>query len=134
MNVTDLRKINEIRLALQCNDATLDCRKACFLAACLCIDPTIGIDCAEKLRPYGGLIGVDNSRLDHYLNSSKILRLHAALHDAAGFAKEYSDTGPGYVYAVACPIRSCLAGHLTGILFCSYVKFRHKALFQSIEC
>ena len=45
-------------------------------------------DIALKLRPYGGLIGIDNSSLDKYLKVSKILRLHAILHDAGGFIYE----------------------------------------------
>ena len=48
----------------------------------------INNDVAIKLRPYGGLIGIDNSSLDKDLNDSKILRLHAILHDAAGFSHE----------------------------------------------
>ena len=47
-----------------------------------------------KLRPYGGLIGIDNFSLDKYLNDSKILRQNAILHDAAGFAHEVYNTGP----------------------------------------
>ena len=42
---------------------------------------------APKFRTYCGLIGVDNSRLEPLLKYSKVLRLHAALHDAAGFKK-----------------------------------------------
>ena len=48
-------------------------------------------DVAIKLRPCGGLIGKDNS-LDKYLNDSKILRMHAILHDATGF--EETETLP----------------------------------------
>ena len=42
-------------------------------------------DIALKLRPYGGIIGMDNSSVDKYLKISKVLRLHAILHDAGGF-------------------------------------------------
>ena len=41
-----------------------------------CFDQVIAL----KLRPYGGLIGIDNSSIDKYLKVSKILRLHAILH------------------------------------------------------
>ena len=57
-----------------------------------------------KLRPYGGLIGIDNSSLDKYFKSYKILRLHAFLHDASGFVFEYSEKGPGYSYVLPCPV------------------------------
>ena len=56
-----------------------------FLGTCLHLDPEIDLDIALKLRPYGGLIGIDNSALDKYFKSFKILRLHAILHDASGF-------------------------------------------------
>ena len=45
-------------------------------------------DTALMLRPYGGLIGIDNSSLDKYLKRSKILRLHPILHDAGAFLYE----------------------------------------------
>ena len=32
-----------------------------FIATCLYLDPDVDLDIALKLRPYGGLIGIDNS-------------------------------------------------------------------------
>ena len=59
-----------------------------FLAASKNFSQKQNFDCdnALKNRPYGGLI--DKSSLDSYLNNSKILRLHAVLHDAGGFIEE----------------------------------------------
>ena len=67
-----------------------------FLAACLYLDPDINLEIVLKLRPYGSLIGIDNSSLDNYLISSKFLRLHAILHEASGFIAEHSQKGTGY--------------------------------------
>ena len=55
-----------------------------FLSACEFFNDQENFDhdIALKLRPYGGLIGIDNSSLDHQLKSFKVLRLHAVLHDA----------------------------------------------------
>ena len=39
------------------------------------------IDIALILRPYGNVIGIDNSSVDKYLKISKVLRLHAVLND-----------------------------------------------------
>ena len=64
-----------------------------FLATCLHLDPNIDLNIALKLLPYGGIIGIDNSSLDKYLKSFKILRLHAILHHAAGFVHEFSKKG-----------------------------------------
>ena len=50
----------------------------------------LNYDILIKLRPYGGLIGIDNSSLGKYLKNSKIFRLHAFLHDAAGFIHEFN--------------------------------------------
>ena len=55
-----------------------------FWAARLYLNPDINLETVLKLRPYGGLIGIDNSSLDKYLNSYKFLRLHAILYDASG--------------------------------------------------
>ena len=69
-------------------------RYSYFLATCLQLDPNIDLNIALKLRPYGGIIGIDNSSMDKYFKSFKILRLHAILHDAAGFVHEFSEKGP----------------------------------------
>ena len=55
-----------------------------FLAA---IEYFTELDCFDhdfslNLRPCGGLFGIDNSSLDKNLKVSKILRLHAILHNA----------------------------------------------------
>ena len=75
-----------------------------FLVTCLNLDPDLDLEIALKLRPYGGLIGIDNSSLDVYFKNFKILRLHAILHDACGFVYQYSETGPGYSCVLPCPV------------------------------
>ncbi len=85
-----------------------------FLAACLHFNPNIDLEIASKLRPYGGLIGTDNSSSENRLKGSKILRLHAVLHDAAGFVHDHLQLRPGYTYALPCPNNSCYLGHFSG--------------------
>ena len=104
------------------------------LATCLYLDPDIDLDIALKLRPYDGLIGIDNSSLDKYFKSYKILRLHAILHDASGFVFEYSEKGPGYSYVLPCPVTNEYLGHVTGLAFCLYVKTFKNNLFTLLEC
>ena len=53
-------------------------------------------DILIKWRPYGGLIGIDNSSLDKHLKNCNILRLHAISHDAAGFVHEFYQQRPTY--------------------------------------
>ena len=104
------------------------------LCTCLHLDPNIHLDIALKLRPYVGIIGSDNSSLDKYFKSFKILRLHAILHDAAGFVYEFSEKGPGYSYVLPCPVTNEYLGHVTGLAFCLYVKTFKGRLFSMLEC
>ena len=66
---------------------------------------------ALKLRPYGGLIGIDNSSLDKFLRVTKILRLHAILHDSGGFMYEIYNQGHTYCM-LPWKNSNCFSGHL----------------------
>ena len=110
----DLKNTHEIYDQIKLDYPEYSERFVCFLAACLYLDPDINLEIVLKLRPYGGLIGIDNSSLDKYLKSYKFLRLHAILHDASGFIAEHSQKGPGYSYVLPCPITNAYIGHMTG--------------------
>ena len=97
-------------------------RKNLFLAACHCFDPKICLQDMNDLYPHGGLIGYGNSRLDKVFRYSKVFRLHAILHDAAGAVYTERGKGPGYCYMIGRGPNSCLLGHVTGLLFCLYRK------------
>ena len=58
-----------------------------FRSCLFFLDPEFDGEITFKFRPSGGFIGFDNSRLDHLLKRSKVLRLLAALRDAAGFKR-----------------------------------------------
>ena len=92
-----------------------------FLVICLHEDPEIDVDIALKIRAYDGLIGIDNSALDKYFRSFKILRLHAILHDATGFVYEYGEKGSRYPYVLSCSVTKEYRGHVTSVAFCLYV-------------
>ena len=104
----DLDRIHEIYKKVKKEYSQYGERFLYFLATCLYLDPDLDLEIALKLRPYGGLIGIDNSSLDVYLKNFKILRLHAILHDACGF--------------------------VTGIAFCFYLKTFKNRLFNRLEC
>ena len=87
----DLKNIHEIYKQIKVDYPEYSERFVYFLAACLYLDPEINLEIVLKLRPYGGLIGIDNSSLDTYLKSYKFLRLHAILHDASGLIAEQSE-------------------------------------------
>ena len=132
--MVDLKNIHEIYDQIKLDYPKYSERFVYFLAACLYLDPDINLEIVLKLRPYGGLIGIDNSSLDKYLKSYKFLRLHAILHDASGFIAEHSQKGLGYSYALPCPITNAYIGHMTGLMFCLFVKTFKRNLFSLLEC
>ena len=72
-------------------------------------------DIALKLRPYCGVIGIDNSSVDKYLKISKVLRLHAILHDTGAYIYKRYKQGPGYSYMFPLKSSKCSSGNLWGI-------------------
>ena len=61
----------------------------------------------------------------------KVFRLHAKLHDAAGAVPAHSGKGSGYCYIIGRGPKSCLLGHVTGLLLCLYVKLFLPSIFNS---
>ena len=116
----NLKNIHEIYLEIKNNYPKYVERFLYFLAACQYLDPDIVLEGTLKLRPYGGLIGIDNSSLDNYFKLFKILRLHAIIHDASGFKAEYSHKGPGYSYVLPCPLTDVYLGHIMWLAFCFF--------------
>ena len=109
-------------------------RKNYFIAACKTLDNSIILDIANTTRPYGGTIGIGNSRLDVILKHFKIFRLHAILHDAAGYMRDCHEVGPGYCYVWNnFPINSCLLGHITGLSYCIYLKL-FNSYYEQLVC
>ena len=82
---------------------------------------------------FGGPIGYGNSYLDSVFRFSKVFRLHAILHDAAGAVRSHSGKGPGYCYMIGRGPNSCLLGHVTGLLFSLYVKLFLPSIFNSVD-
>ena len=64
---------------------------------------------------------------------SKLFRLHAIFHDAAGTVRLQIGKGPGYSYMIGRNLNCCLLGHVTGLLFCLYVKIFLPSIFNLID-
>ena len=77
-----------------------------------------------------GTIGYGNSYLEFLFRPFKLFRLHAILHDAAGAVRAQSGKRPGYCYMIGRGPNSCLLGHVTGLLFCFYLKNISALYFQ----
>lgn len=129
--------LNELNLAFQSISKvfiTNSIRKNYFLAVCWCINNNADLMEIDTVATYGGNIGAGDSYLEPLLNSIKIIRLHAVIHDACGFMKTMYDIGPGYCYLspIRCP-NSCYLGHISGILFCVSLKLFSRE-YQSVIC
>ena len=108
-------------------------RKNLFLSACFCWDSRIFLREMDQKFKFGELIGYGNSCLDSVFRYPKVFRLHAILHDAAGAVRSHSGKGPGYCYMIGRGPDSRLLGHLTGLLFCLYVKIFLPSIFNSVD-
>ena len=102
-----------------------------FPRACFCWDSALSL--REEKFKFGGLIGYGNSCLYSVFRYSKLFRLHAILHDAAGAVRSHSGKGPGYCYMIGRGPNFCLLGHVTGLLFCLYVKIFLLSIFDSVD-
>ena len=108
-------------------------RKNLFLSACFCWDSRFSsLELDQKIK-YGGLIGYGNSYLHSVFRYCKVFTLHAILHDAAGAVRSHSGKGPGYCFMIGRRPIFCLLGHVTGLLFCLYVKLFLPSIFKSVD-
>ena len=82
---------------------------------------------------FGGTIGNGDSYLEFPFRHFKVFRRHAILHDAAGVLRAHSGKGPGYSYKIGRGPYSCLLGHVTGLLFCHYVKLFLPSIFKFVD-
>lgn len=109
-------------------------RKNYFLATCKFIDNEIDLVDVDQSVPFGGNIGIDDSILEQIFKGFKLFRMHAVLHDAAGFVRSKSGKGPGYCYVLnRFPFNWCLIGHIPGFIFCLLVKFKHATIYSNME-
>ena len=105
-----------------------------FLAVCRSFDKNVDLDKINREVPFGGLIGVGDSKLEKLLNWWKIFRLHATFHDATGYLKTNLNIGPGYCYMVSflnSKFNFCFLGHISGPAYCCFLKLSPR--FHSIK-
>ena len=108
-------------------------RKNLFLSACFFWDSGLSLREMDQKYRFGGLIECGSSYLDSMFRYSKVLRLHAILHDAAGAVRAHSGKEPGYGYMIGRGPNSCLLGHVTGLLFYLYVQIFVPSIFNLID-
>ena len=72
--------------------------------------------------------------MDYCFANSKIFRLPAILHDSVGSVKCTTKKRPGYCYVAPSLPSSCFLGHVTGLLFCLYVKVFASSVYALFDC
>ena len=82
---------------------------------------------------FGGTIGYGDPYLQFFFRHFKVFRLHAKLDDAAGAVRAQNGKGSGYCYKIGRRPNSRLLGHMTGLLFCLYLKLFLRSIFNSID-
>ena len=105
-------------------------RKNVFLSASFCWVSRLSLREMDQKFKLGGTIGYGDSSLDSVFPYSKVFRLHAILHDAAGAVRLQTGKGPGYCYMIGRGPNCYLLGHVTGLLFCLYVKIFLPSIFN----
>ena len=108
-------------------------RKNLFLSACFCWHSRLSLREMDQKYKFGGTIGYGDWYLDSVFRYSKVFRLHAILHDAAGAVRPHSGKRPGYCYMIGRGPISCLLGHVTGQLFFLYIKIFLPSIFNLID-
>ena len=108
-------------------------RKNLFLSACFCWYSGLSLREMNQKLKFGGLIGNGNFHLDSAFRYSKVFRLHALPHDAAGAVRSHRGKGLSYCYMIGRGPNSFLLGHVTGQLFYLYVKLFLPSNFNSVD-
>ena len=110
-----------------------DLQHLLFLSVCIFIKSDIHVVAISDAFQYGGMIGYGNATVINKLaRVSKVMRLHAALHDAYGFMKDHFDAGPGYSYVHGMMPNWFFVGHMTGMFYWLCVKVFYRELYNNI--
>ena len=133
----NLEKIIEIQKKIKQQDIFADNteRKNYLLAVFYSHDPCVDLEVVNERAPFGGIIGIGNSKLENIFGNFKIFKLHAVLLDAAGFMRTNYSKGPGYIYfsnRFNC-LNSCLLGHVSGIVYCVYISTVLRKIYNKID-
>ena len=108
-------------------------RKNLFLSAGFCWDSRLSLREMDQKFILGGTIGFGDSYLDSVFRYSKVFKLHAISYDAAGTVRLQTGKGLGYCYMIGRDPNCYLLGHVTGMLFCLYVKLFLPFIFNSVD-
>ena len=127
MNI--FRLISGLKLSFEHNSVS----KNLFLSACFCWYTYFSLGDVDEKVKFGGTIGYGDSYFEFLFRLFKVFRLHAILHDAAGAVRAHSSKSPGYCLMIGRGTNSSFLEHLTGLLFCLYVKLFLPSIFKFVD-
>ena len=104
--------------------------KTLYLSAWFRWDSKLSLREMDQKLKFDGTVGYGDSHLELLFHHFKVIRLPPKQHDAAGAVTALSGKGPRYCYMLGRGPKSCLLGHVTGILLCLYVKLFCALHFQ----
>ena len=110
-------------------------RKNLFLSVCHCLDQKINMREMNILYPHGGLIGYGNSKLDTLVRFSNVFPYTQiyTMQLVLFMQRKEADR-----VTVTCldvdPPSSCVLGHITGLLYCLYLKMFVPSFFNQCDC
>ena len=126
---TTLRLYPGLKMSFEYNGV----RKNLFISAFFCWGSRLSLRQLDQKYKFGGTISYGDSNLEFLFRHFKVFEPHAKLHDAAGAVRAHSGKGPGYCYMIGRGPNSCLLGHVTGLLFCLYVKIIAPFIFDCVD-
>ena len=133
LDVLFLRSIFRLYSGFEMSFEHNSVRKNVFLTAGSCWESKLPLREMDQKFKFVGTIGYGDSCLEFLFRHFKVFRLHAILHDAAGAVQAYSGQGSGFCYIIGRGSRSCLLGHLTGLLFSLHLKLFLPSTFNSVD-
>ena len=126
------KKLFPIVLSVKIVIWTQNCLKKPFPSANSCWELRISLRCMDQ-KNFCGSIGCGDSYLEFIINHFKIFKLQWKLHDASGAVRSSSGKRPGHCYLLGRGPNSCPLGHVTGLLFCPYVKLFTPSIFELVR-
>ena len=143
-----LISVFRLYLGLKRSYEHISVRKSLFLSACFCWDSGIFyVRWTKNLNLMDSLVmeiffwtllfvyknEIQSPNKKSKFVDSKVFRLHAILHDAAGAVRSHTGKEPGYCYMIGRGPKSGLVGPVTGLLFCLYVKFFLPSILNTVD-
>ena len=100
-----------------------------FLSACFCWDSRLSLREMDQKFKFGGTIGIGNSYLEFLFLHFKSFKTTRNTTWCCWSTAAHSCKRPSYCYMFGRGPISCLLGHVTGLIFCLYVKLFLPCIF-----